>query len=1096
MRGLQVEPLETRRLLASDAVSLSPVTISRNDGTEQPSIVQGVSDDGRYVLVATASTRLDPGDQNQSSDIYLFDADQAVLVSRDPQGHALGQSERAVLSADGTRVAFERLGELYSYDVATGVVAFQAPGRNPVLSDDGRVMAFVSNADDLVTLDANDVDDVFARDLVSGETVLISVKAAGSGSGNDASHSPVLSADGSVVAFASLASDLVAGDTNRTSDVYARDLAAGTTELISISAEGNGTGDGRSWAPQISADGLQVAFLSDATNFAATDGERTDLFLRNRDGQVTERVSVAPRDHETGDVFSHAFSRDGSTAVVYTWNGSEFAKLTRYAIPSGESAQFFTGPLRAPLSLSHDGRHLAYASTLGDTFATGIWLYDHASGKSRQLDRSPLGLGGFGEFGSAADSGSPLLSGTGNVVVFHSKIPALDTQRVVPERFRLGDFWYGEGATVQQVYAYDIATDQSQLVSHVPDWAAVTRASIAPSELAPNHGSRRQVSGEGRFIVFASAADNLAPGKELVGGRPGFDPPSPGRDVFLLDRLTGQTILVSTRWQTAVTAGGDSRHPAISADGKIVVFESDADGVVPGDENGWRDIFALNRTSGQMQLISAAHGSDRPGNGESTNPQISDDGRWVIFESTASDLVADDGNGPIPDIFAHDLQSRTTHLVSLSSAGISGDGPSRNPRIDRQGLVVVFESLAGNLVKGDTNGVHDVFARLLGDGQTIAVSANAQGTGTGNGVSGQAVPTASGQYVVFASVADDLAAGDTNGSRDIFLRDLASGVTRRVSQPDGGGESDADSWNPTSSHDGRFVVFESDASNLVSGDDPGPAVFVRDVAGERTIRISGTSGSDPDPSRALLPPAISPAGDRVAFVQPHAETGQPRLFVHDLTTQSRIPIKLEPDQAAGSFAFAADGDLLLFEAPWIVPHSDTPPILLADLAPPVAGLDHFQTTANQVLAMDEGTLLQNDTYREPVLALTEETSSELGAAVVVSVAGGFRYDPRSSPQLRNLSPGEVVLDSFRYAIRDGKSSTDSATVVIEVRGGRLLGDANADGRVDFADFVALSGNFGRQGVGWEHGDFDGDGDVDFADFVILSNNYTDSQSRS
>jgi Tol biopolymer transport system component len=216
-------------------------------------------------------------------------------------------------------------------------------------------------------------------------------------------------------------------------------------------------------------------------------------------------------------------------------------------------------------------------------------------------------------------------------------------------------------------------------------------------------------------------------------------------------------------------------------------------------------------------------------------------------------------------------RSDSIQLVSATAAGIGGDGPSfsgteKGLGVSANGRYVVFSSYADDLVPGDTNGQRDVFVRDVVRGRTTLVSVGAGGV-QGNGESRQGSISADGRYVVFNSYASNLVPGDTNGAADVFLRDLRAGRTTRVSVGLNG-QADLDSWEPEISADGRHVAFTSSATNLVVGDTNNTQdVFVRDLATRRNERVSVTSdGQQLDVYSSS--PAISGDGRRVAFVTP------------------------------------------------------------------------------------------------------------------------------------------------------------------------------------------------------------------------------------
>jgi len=357
------------------------------------------------------------------------------------------------------------------------------------------------------------------------------------------------------------------------------------------------------------------------------------------------------------------------------------------------------------------------------------------------------------------------------------------------------------------------------------------RVSLGDGGEQGNAGSwRPAISGDGRCIAFMSFATNLLP--EDANGC---------WDIFLRDRHTGRTELVSANLQ-GLPAASHSWWPSISADGRCVAFESDAPDLVPGDENGGMDIFVRDRGAGVTERVSVSSvGAEA--NGESFHPAISPDGRFVAFMSYASNLVAGDTNG-VGDIFVHDRAAGTTERVSLSSAEAQGNAYSRMPAISLEGRFVAFESLASNLVAGDSNARIDVFVRDRLAGTTTRASVASDGSQVG-GHSLKPSLTGDGRFVAFESAATGLIARDRNGDFDVFVRDRAGGITLRASVSAGGAEAKDDSGAAAISQDGRFLAFWSLAPNLVSDDTNACMdVFVRyQERDEHSLSITGEEGS-------------------------------------------------------------------------------------------------------------------------------------------------------------------------------------------------------------------------------------------------------------
>ncbi len=358
------------------------------------------------------------------------------------------------------------------------------------------------------------------------------------------------------------------------------------------------------------------------------------------------------------------------------------------------------------------------------------------------------------------------------------------------------------------------------------------------------------ISADGRYVAFHSDASDL-----VAGDGNGL------QDIFVRDRQTNTTTRVSVD-----TTGGDpdnqSQNPSISADGRYVAFESEATDLVAGDGNLTWDVFVRDlqtNTTERASVDTAGGDSDGP----SGNPSISADGRYVAFDSWATDLVVGDGNAT-GDVFVRDLQTNTTTRASVDTTGGDSDFGSGAPSISADGRYVAFESWATDLVAGDGNGWQDIFVRDRQTNTTTRASVDTLG-GDPDGWSQDPAISADGRYVAFHSFATDLVVGDGNGATDVFVRDLQTNTTTRASVDTAGGDPDSWSDRPSISADGRYVAFESGATDLVAGDGNGAAdVFVRDRQTNTTTRLSvDTAGGDSD--AGSYNPSISADGRYVAF---------------------------------------------------------------------------------------------------------------------------------------------------------------------------------------------------------------------------------------
>jgi Tol biopolymer transport system component len=312
----------------------------------------------------------------------------------------------------------------------------------------------------------------------------------------------------------------------------------------------------------------------------------------------------------------------------------------------------------------------------------------------------------------------------------------------------------------------------------------------------------------------------------------------PGRSAYT-GSDQGFTARVSLR-SDGTEANDNSRLPDISADGRYLTFASNASNLVSNDSNDARDIFVHDRQTGITQRVSVNSDGEQ-GNFDSDAPAISDDGRFITFYSFATNLQDNDTNG-VADIFLHDRQTGQTSVVNRVIGGQAND-ISYDPDISGDGHYITFWSFARNLVGKDNNLRADVF-RYDRIGQTmLRVSVDSNGV-EANGNSQVPHISANGRYLTFESDANNLVSGDGLGYRDVFWHDVVTGETRRVSVSSGGAEVNGDSYEAAISADGRYVSFTSFASDLTPDDDnPFRDVFRHDTQNGDTERISRVIGS-------------------------------------------------------------------------------------------------------------------------------------------------------------------------------------------------------------------------------------------------------------
>ncbi len=513
----------------NSGTSTMTFTVSLSGAANQPITVNYATANNTAIAgidyTATSSTlTFAPGETRKTINVAITgdtfvendEAFQVILSNPTNAALATSQAVGTILNDDSSPLV---TGETQRVSVASdGIQANNSSFTFPAISANGRYVAFQSNASNLVAGDTNGVADVFVRDLVTGETTRVSVATDGSQGNGPSGDRLSISADGRYVAFSSVASNLVTGDTNLASDIFVHDRLTGETTRISTATDGS-QGNSSSTFASISGDGRYVAFESDATNLVPGDTNlSTDIFVHDRLTGETTRVSVA-----TNGTQANSFSDEPA--------------------------------------ISADGRYVvygSYASNLvpGDTNGvTDVFVYDRTSGTTRRVSVASDGTqgNGFSPFAT--------ISGDGRYIAFGS-----EATNLVP----------GDTNNAVDNFIFDQVTGQT------------TRISVASDGTQANSDSGgRSISADGNYVAFWSAASNLVAGDT-----------NNAPDIFLYNRITGETTRVSVAsdgTQGDSSSGGSGNSIGLSADGRYVVFSSSATNLVPGDTNGFRDIFVRDR---------------------------------------------------------------------------------------------------------------------------------------------------------------------------------------------------------------------------------------------------------------------------------------------------------------------------------------------------------------------------------------------------------------------------------------------------------------------------------------------------------------------
>jgi len=860
---LQIFDDETSASGTIQAASLAATNVA--SAGDSGSTTATLSADGRYIAFESDSRNLVLGDTNSTRDVLLHDRSTRTtsLISHITNGanSASSQSYNARISADGRFVLFTSaadnlipgdtnfVNDVFLYSVISGTNQVVSVGTNGAsvgngssgvaavgypISSNGQVVAFESGASNLAANDANGLPDIFARDVASGVTKLASMNATGTSGGNGVSYSPGVSADGRFVVFESVANNLAGTDLNSVADIFIRNLTNNTTALVSVNSSGTAAGNqGAGGRFSLSADGRYVAFESTSSDLVTNDfNSLRDIFRRDLVTGLTEMASRSLFGTNGGNSLStlRGMSADGR----YVLFSSYASNLTTNDTSTFEDV-FVRDMLNATTmlvsvvpggtnsgnddsidgSITPDGRYVAFASYATNLAATGknaflidVFLRDLITGTTTLISTRKAG-----EFSGQDDSYGPQVNATGQVVAFES-------------------------------VANDLADSDDNSSADIFAWQSGTNALITAriGVTGNNYSLDPTLSADGTKLAFGSYASNLATNDHNASA-----------DLFLRDVATGGNTLISVNASGNGTGNGESSYARLSADGRHVSFISFASDLVAGDSNSSVDIFRRDMLAGITALVSVNSAGSGPGNDDSYDSKITPDGRFVVFESKASNLVTNDANGHGYDVFIRDLSDSVPELVSVNAAGtVGGNNGSYDGSMSADGRWVAFETDASDLFVGDSNGVPDVIVRDRLGGSNILVSVNASGTGGGNGFSYDAYISDNGRYVVFESDASDLVAGDTNGTTDVFVRDLLTHTTRAVSvNSSGAGTGNDAAYSCSMSADGRYIAFESQATNLVANDVNGDFydVFLRDVWSNTTTLVSinchGTgSGND------------------------------------------------------------------------------------------------------------------------------------------------------------------------------------------------------------------------------------------------------------
>jgi hypothetical protein len=829
-------PAAPPQLLSAHSPAVAPLPGGNGD-----SVTPRVSDNGRYVVFSSAATDLTTNANGQFYlNVYLRDRswNTTLLISSSTNGRGgNGDSLFGQVSANDRYVVFQ------------------------------------SDASDLMAGDTNGVTDIFLRDTFTGATRLISVAANG-GFANGASTEPVMTPDGTCVAFISAATNLVAGDNNGIPDVFVRDLITQTTWLLSVGAVGtNSTMD----TPVITPDGRFVAYFSSATNLVPEVPAQSlgEIYVRDRLAGTTIWAStnaaltcsnllgtspnnswfLMPSIHPviSDDGRYVAFKTGWTNGIVTPPAGKPAVIFFQYDLvnrtttivstngyPSWANCDDVYGPEMTP-----DGRFIAYVeyNIVGGKTNSSVRLWDRLADTNGLVNLDTSGL-----WASNNISHTPAVSDDGRYVTFLS-----DATNLVSNTVSNG----------LHIYRRDLQTATTVLLD------ADTNGIGSADQL----GTIPSLSADGQCAAFSA----------LDGGLIGSDNNN-APDVFLWDATTGTNKLISARDPSALSQSGNGVSSlgqlSLSTNGGLVAFASYASDLVTNDFNGAADVFVRNLTTSTNPMVMVSVGLDgKSGSGgASYNPVISANGRYVAFASSATNIVAGNTNRAYK-IFRRDLLAGTTELVNINIGNVYSNYDAFLPVSSQDGRYIAFLGRTNSL---SLLGVlTNIFWQDMKSNLTLAVPGSAHPTRTIS-------MSADGQRVAWFDSSARLYVWDANLQANIYTNTTAAFTSAAIS-PAGNrllyqatnqlfvydlmGNSNLflcpstvqikgpSQW----SGDGRYVAFVT-ATNLVAGDNNGTNdVYVLDLQTGALTLVSLNQSGTGSAAGVSDSPVVSTDGRLVVF---------------------------------------------------------------------------------------------------------------------------------------------------------------------------------------------------------------------------------------
>jgi len=716
-------------------------------------------------------------------------------------------------------------------------------------------------------------------------------------------------------------------------------------------ASGKG-GNGDSALPIVSADGRYVLFNSAANNLTLTASNnpvpaqvpsRINVYLRDLTIGTTALVSVnLSGNGGNGDSFGSGISSNGQYVVFESSSSDLLSDDTNNAtdvivrdmlngtnmlVSVSTNGGFGNGSSGSAV-ITPDGRYVAFASSASNLVTGDLNAIPDIFVRDLQSGTTTLVSPGAKSTGTTAGSASaaPVITPDGRFVAFYSSATNL-----VAGKTNIGDIYV------------------RNLVSGTTTWASLSARTQLNAAFGTSNGVCYcpKISADGSFVAYEVSAAayaktagvvlrynlsssqtdvvntnvnapigayedlrtiDLSPDGRFVASVVNADASGVNTLVYLWDAQTGSNILVSADLNGSAPVRGSSFAPLMDLNGRYVAFLSDSTNLTANMLVGYYHFYLRDTQTGSTVLLDVDSNGVGVGVNSCDYPGMSQDARYLAFECPN---LGDRNH--YQDVFVSDLLSNATGMVSIQLPSISArtpDGPSMISTtlpMSFNGRFVAFASEADNLAPNDTNGLRDVFVRDLTLGTNILVSVDTNGLPAA-GFSSEASITGDGRFVVFYSTAANLIAGDSNNAMDVFERDLQTGTTTLVSvNLAGTGPGNTNSYSPVVSGDGRFVLYRSQSQNLATGSFGNGVenLFLRDLQTGTNYALTTASVAP-----AVSSAALTPDGHFVAFIGKIAGSSSLYLYVWD----SQLAALVYTNTAAGllQVAISPDGQRLAY----------------------------------------------------------------------------------------------------------------------------------------------------------------------------------------